>query len=190
MKKPNLSKYSMESIIEVLTVIFLTSLSVWLISYYTMVIGKEIFYTHFIYIPAILSAVWWGKRGSINAFFLGFFLILSDMSADVGDEKVLLHLSQVFIFIIVTMITGIISDERIQALKEKEEFLQETAHYFLNPISIARGYIDLLLCDASSEREIMVATRIKEAVERIEEAVKNTVERRAIYEHKGDVSLK
>ena len=112
------------------------------------------------------------------------------MSADVGDEKVLLHLSQVFIFIIVTMITGIISDERIQALKEKEEFLQETAHYFLNPISIARGYIDLLLCDASSEREIMVATRIKEAVERIEEAVKNTVERRAIYEHKGDVSLK
>lgn len=62
MKKPNLSKYSMESIIEVLTVIFLTSLSVWLISYYTMVIGKEIFYTHFIYIPAILSAVWWGKR--------------------------------------------------------------------------------------------------------------------------------
>jgi len=51
-----------DSVVKILIVVFLSSFSVWLISYYTMVVKKEMFYTHFMYIPAILSSFWWGKK--------------------------------------------------------------------------------------------------------------------------------
>lgn len=181
------SKYSMEEIIKILTIIFLSSFSVWLISYYILVIKEEMFYTHFIYIPGVLSSFWWGKKGSINAIFLGFFLLLSDILADVGSEKIAQHLSQIFIFLIVALLTGVVSDERTQALKEKEKFLEDAAHYFLNPVTIAKGYVDMMFEECESEKLKGIANRIKEAVERIEEVVKNTVEKGIIYEGKGDV---
>lgn len=193
----NSSRYSIDDIVKILIVIFLSSFSVWLISYYTLVIKKEIFYTHFIYIPAILSSFWWGKKGSINAFFLGFFLLMSDFYADVGKERFISHLSQLFIFFIVSILTGIISDERKEAekkereaLKEREKFLEEAAHYFLNPIAIAKGYIEVLSCECASDKASHALNKIKEAIGRIEEVVKNTVEKGIIYESGGDISLK
>jgi len=77
-----------DNVLRILIVVFLSSFSVWLTSYYTMVIKKEMFYTHFMYIPVILSSFWWGKRGSINAFLLGFFLIMSDKYAGVSGGVV------------------------------------------------------------------------------------------------------
>ena len=187
----------MEDIIKILTIIFLSSFSVWLISYYTLVVKKEMFYTHFMYIPAILSAFWWGKRGSVIAFFLGFFLLISDFYAGLATERIYLHLSQVFIFFIASILVGALSDEKKvteqklkHALAKKDEFINETAHYFLNPLTIAKGYMDLLLKECDSSKAKACYEKIKEALERIEEAVINTVEEGVVYEHKGDVTLK
>jgi signal transduction histidine kinase len=188
---------SLEENIKILTIVFLSSFSVWLISYYTMVVKEEIFYTHFMYIPAILSAFWWGKKGSTIAFFLGFFLLMSDFYADVTGEQISIHISQIFIFFIATILVGVLSDDRKvsesqlkSALAKKDEFIHETAHYFLNPLSIAYGYMDFLMQECSTSRAKDCYEKIKEALDRIQEAVINTVEKGMIYEHKGDVTLK
>jgi len=197
MDKAYMSNKSTEDIIKILTIIFLSSFSVWLISYYTMVVKKEMFYTHFMYIPAILSAFWWGKRGSIVSFFLGFFLLISDLYVGISNERVYLHLSQIFIFFIASILVGVLSDEKKEAekklrdaLAKKDEFINEIAHYFLNPLTIAKGYMELLLKECFSSRAKACYDKIMEALERIEEAVINTVEKGVVYERKGDVTLK
>jgi len=197
MGKPKLWDKPIEDTIKILVTVFLSSFSVWLISYYTMIVKKEIFYTHFMYIPAILSAFWWGKKGSVVAFFLGFFLLISDFYAYITTEQMYLHISQMFIFFITSVLVGVLSDEKKvteqklrHALAKKDEFINETAHYFLNPLTIAKGYMELLLKECVSSRARACYEKIKEALDRIEEAVINTVEKGRIYEHKGDVKLK
>ncbi len=197
MDKLKILNKPIEDTIKILIIVFLSSFSVWLISYYTMVVEREIFYTHFMYIPAILSAFWWGKRGSTIAFFFGFFLVMSDFYADVANEQIYLHISQMFIFFIASKIVGILSDERKEsekklreALAKKDEFIREASHYFLNPLTIASGYLDLLLKECTSSKAKECHERIKEALDRIQEVVMNTVSKGMIYEHRGDVTLK
>jgi len=183
-------------VVKILIVVFLSSFSVWLISYYTMVVKKEMFYTHFMYIPAILSSFWWGKKGSVNAFLLGFFLIISDEYAGASDETLLFHFTQIFVFFIVSLLAGILSDEKNaiesslkDALEAKEKFIEDASHYFLNPVTIARGYMGMLTAECKSKNAKKCAEKIGDALDRIEEVVMNTIDGK-IYEKKGDVSIK
>ncbi|MEM2715595.1 MAG: hypothetical protein QW762_02680, partial [Candidatus Thermoplasmatota archaeon] len=62
-----------------------------------------------------------------------------------------------------------------ESLAKEKIFREEIAHYFFNPIAIAKGYISLL-----EEKELDPDTsikigKIKEAIERIENVVKNIV---------------
>jgi len=185
-----------DNVLKVLIVVFLSSFSVWLISYYTMVVQKEMFYTHFMYIPAILSSFWWGKRGSVNAFFLGFFLIMSDLYAGAAQETMVFHVTQIFVFFVVALMAGVLSDDKKrfeeqlkEAIQTREEFIEAASHYYMNPITIAKGYLGVLMKECESEVARQYATKIKEAIERIEEVVVNTIEGK-IYEKKGDVTLR
>jgi hypothetical protein len=50
-----------------------------LLTYYFHAIRKTgSFFTHFFYIPIIISSLWWKKKGLVVAVFLATFLIASD----------------------------------------------------------------------------------------------------------------
>ena len=34
--------------------------------YFHFILGIQIVYTHFFYIPIVLAAIWWGLRGGLN----------------------------------------------------------------------------------------------------------------------------
>lgn len=57
--------------------------------------------------------------------------------------------------------------------REMEYIRNDIAHYFFNPIAIAKGYLDLLLDDKHIEKNKI--EKIKIAIERIETVVKNIV---------------
>ena len=67
-----------------------------------------------------------------------------------------------------------------EALEKEREFKMRTAHYFFNPIAIAKGYLQLAL-----EEENDLSTKIKKAlhaIDRIEKVIKNTTQRGKIVE--------
>lgn len=54
-------------------------------------------------------------------------------------------------------------------------FKENISHYFFNPIVIAKGYIDLMLDESKNAGEKQKLKKIKNAIERIEAVVKNTI---------------
>jgi len=71
------------------------------------------------------------------------------------------------------------SEEKIKELLEKERnFRLRTAHYFLNPLCIAKGYLQLLMEDSKDSR----IEKVLKAVERVENVVKNIISKGEIKE--------
>jgi len=88
-------------------------------------------------------------------------------------------------------VIGILRDmtERIKAeermkriLEQEKEFKLATAHYFFNPIAIAKGYLDLAMEKASDEEQKEKLKAAEYAIERVEKVVKNVTQRGEIHE--------
>lgn len=45
--------------------------------YFHIVLKIGTVFTHFFYIPIVLAALWWKRKGFVAAVFLGFLLIFS-----------------------------------------------------------------------------------------------------------------
>ncbi|MFO8132316.1 MAG: PAS domain S-box protein, partial [Thermoplasmatota archaeon] len=88
------------------------------------------------------------------------------------------------------LVMGILRDvtEREQAIREMERALElekrfkaDAAHFFLNPIAIAKGYMELALENMPDEcRNKITASR--NAIKRVEQVIKNIVEKGEIHE--------
>ena len=88
-------------------------------------------------------------------------------------------------------VIGILRDmtERIKAeekmkriLEQEKEFKLATAHYFFNPIAIAKGYLSLAMEKAYDEDQVEKLKAAEHAIERVEKVVKNVTQKGEIYE--------
>ena len=71
------------------------------------------------------------------------------------------------------------AEEKVRDAFEKErEFKLRTAHYFFNPIAIAKGYLSLAL----EEKDDAKIKKAVEAIERVERVVKNITQKGEIVE--------
>jgi len=88
--------------------------------YFHFILRTEIVYTHFFYIPAILSSLWWGLRGGLSvSLFLVFLHIVFHL-----PNVELSILSRCAVFIFVGYVVGATSNKLKQAekkLRKKEE---------------------------------------------------------------------
>jgi len=71
--------------------------------------------------------------------------------------------------------------EMERALKLEKHFKADAAHFFLNPIAIAKGYMDIHMENIDDEEQQHV-TAAREAITRIEAVIKNIVEKGEIHE--------
>ena len=69
--------------------------------------------------------------------------------------------------------------EMKRALEQEKQFKLRAAHYFFNPIAIAKGYLSLALEEKDDKEKIMKAIK---AIDRIEKVVKNITQRGVITE--------
>ncbi len=72
-------------------------------------------------------------------------------------------------------------EEMKRALQQEREFKLKAAHYFFNPIAIAKGYIDVMM-DEVGEEEKKRLEIIRHAIGRVEKVVKNVVSKGEIKE--------
>jgi len=69
-------------------------------------------------------------------------------------------------------------EEMRRALEEESQFKLWTAHYFFNPIAIAKGYLEI----AKEDHDIDKIEKALDAIERIEKVVKNVVTKGEVHE--------
>lgn len=76
------------------------------------------FFTHFFYIPIILSAFWWKKKGLIVPAALGLYLIFSRYCCLGSDVVSLDKYFEIIMFVVIALLVTFLS-ERIQRAEEK-----------------------------------------------------------------------
>ncbi|MCX5678754.1 MAG: ATP-binding protein [Candidatus Omnitrophica bacterium] len=85
--------------------------------YFLIVVKTDVIYTHLFYIPIILSAMWWGRRGVLVAVFLAIQLLIVRFSVDKSPQAILHDSIRSFMFIFMGFFISVLSD-RIQKSKE------------------------------------------------------------------------
>jgi PAS domain S-box-containing protein len=95
------------------------------LTYYFHVVLKtgEIF-THFFYIPIILAALWWKKRGLIVALVLAAFLIFSDLLVKAQEGGIDDYL-RAGMFVMVSFIVGQLREHIFKAERESKRAYNE-----------------------------------------------------------------
>lgn len=115
-----------------LTMIILLALACILTYYFHFILRSGIVFSQFYYIPVIISAFWWKRKGIWVAFFLATILIFSEFISPV--DPLILQLYRVMILISVSVITIFISERieksQIELAESEEKYrnIVETTH--------------------------------------------------------------
>lgn len=115
--------------VRIFTIIILLAVSVFLTYYFHIILKESIVFTHFFYIPIILAALWWQRKGLIISVLLGILLLSSDLIT--GNYTHLeSDLFRVLMFLIigavVTILSEIITADE-QKLRESEKKFRSVA---------------------------------------------------------------
>ena len=110
----------------------LLALACFLTYYFHFILRSGIVFSQFYYIPVIISAFWWKRKGIWVAFFLATILIFSEFISPV--DPLILQLYRVMILISVSVITIFISERieksQIELAESEEKYrnIVETTH--------------------------------------------------------------
>jgi methyl-accepting chemotaxis protein len=89
--------------------------------YIQKVVSIEIVFTHFFYIPIIVASLWWGRKGLVIAIFLALLLISSHIIFIGMETKISYDLIRAAMFIVVALVTGILSERIVKAHKMSDQ---------------------------------------------------------------------
>lgn len=122
---------------ETFMVLALIALSCILTYYFHFVLRSGVLFTHFYYIPIILAAVWWKRKGLWVPVFLAGVLIFTGFLSPLENDYIYYDLFRSAIFISVSVITVILS-ERIEKsqikLKTSEEMFRSVVESAIDGI--------------------------------------------------------
>jgi len=92
---------------------FLLLASIGLTAYFHIILQKEIVFTHFLYIPIILAAFWYRKKGIWISFFLALVLMSSHHLFLSSQEFPYDEIMRSIMFIIVSVFVAVLADKLI-----------------------------------------------------------------------------
>lgn len=90
-----------------------------ILTYYNHTAGKVVVFTHLFYIPIILAAIWWGKKGMLVPIFLAIILVASH-SLFLRDAPFTDDVIRAVMFIVMGGVVGWLMD----SLKKLEELYE------------------------------------------------------------------
>jgi PAS domain S-box-containing protein len=93
-----------------LLILTLVAIACVLTYYFHFILGTGIIFTHFFYIPIIIAAIWWKRRGIWVAVFLAVILFLTDGINPLKSDAIIEDFFRAIIFISVSIITVILSE--------------------------------------------------------------------------------
>lgn len=101
--------------------------------YFHFILNIEIVFTHLFYIPIILAAIWWKRKGILVAVYLALLLIISTILSGKTEDILINDILRSVIFIFVSIVVIILSERIAKSRKiitesnEKYKSVVETA---------------------------------------------------------------
>jgi len=119
--------------------------------YVTFIMGKEIVYTHFFYIPLILAGVWYHTRAIYVAIFLGAVHVLTTfIHTDFGFSIVTLEAVQrAFVFLAAAYFVGFVSREHAKSLLQEEKRRVEEVRKSEGKLKETRDYLNNIIASSA-----------------------------------------
>jgi len=109
---------------KILIMVILLAGACFLTYYFHAVLGKGTVFTHFFYIPIILSSLWWKRKGIVVTIFLIAILIFSHFLLRT-DVETINDLIRAPMFLIIAIVTAILSEKILKAnerIKKERNF--------------------------------------------------------------------
>lgn len=144
--------------------------------YFHWVLGIEVVFSHFFYIPIILAAVWWKRKGLVVAIFLALWLLASYSLSHLGlDWNFVNNLARAALFIVVGTTVSILSERTARAedrLREHAENLEKIVDERTKDLRRERDYTrHLIESSPDFQMTLDVAGRIMDVNEAFEKIV-------------------
>jgi PAS domain S-box-containing protein len=136
-------------------VLTLVLLSCVLTYYFHFVLRSGIVFTHFYYIPIVLSAVWWKRKSLWVPFFLAGVLILTDWINPLQSDYVYDDIFRSIMFISVSLITILLSEkiEKSQTkLKTSEEMFRSVVESAIDGIITTNMFGEVVSVNESFQK--------------------------------------
>lgn len=112
--------------------------------YFHWVLEVEVVFSHFFYIPIILAAVWWKRKGLVVAIFLAVLLLVSHLPSNFGLDWIFANdLARAALFIVVGTTVSILSERTARAedrLKKHSENLEKIVDQRTKDLRRERDY--------------------------------------------------
>ncbi|KUK61799.1 MAG: Multi-sensor signal transduction histidine kinase [Methanoculleus marisnigri] len=120
--------------IRILIIGALLGVSVFLTYYFHAVLSVGAVFSHFFYIPIILAALWWGRKGISVAFFLGGLVLISHylLRIDVGTFN---DYGRALMFVVVAVVIATLS-ERLKRQQKDTERERDRAQGYLDVAAV------------------------------------------------------
>lgn len=139
-------------------------------------LGVEVVFSHFFYIPIILAAVWWKRKGLVVAIFLALLLLASYSLSHFGlDWNFVNNLARAALFIVVGTTVSILSERTARAedrLREHAENLEKILDERTKDLRRERDYTrHLIESSPDFQMTLDVAGRIMDVNEAFEKIV-------------------
>jgi len=131
-------KYDRRFIVELTIIVLFVGLYIAVGIYFRMVLETNIVYSHFAYIPIVLAAMWWGRKGTLVAVLLAAF-ILSYYVLGFGFGGLLADVARTVFFVVIALCVGMLS-ERV-ASGQKQVLASEGRHREIIEKSLAGVFV-------------------------------------------------
>ena len=129
-------------------IIILLAIAILLTYYSHFVIGQGVIFTHFFYVPIILAAFWWQKKGLIVPIFLASILLISSVSP-ILTYNIYEDLIRASMFIVVGLVVAFLSYE----INQREDKLRDSENKFR---SVSESAVDGIITTDTEGRIVII----------------------------------
>ena len=135
--------------------------------YFHVVLGQEIIFTHFYYIPVILAALWWKRKGLLVAVLLSIILLSSHLF-DLNGVITISDSMRSLMFVVIASVVVVLSErtektnEEIRESEEKYRDLFENSIEAVFTVDIRGNFTsanDALVSILGYEKEEIIGSR-------------------------------
>lgn len=174
---------SNEKKLKILVIITFLSISCFLIYYFYYIFKTDVVFSHFFYIPIILTCSWWKKKGLVVPIFLAGLLLFLPFSFELNlyiIQNSLRSLMLIIVGIVVDVLSEHISKSKqvenqlTELNKFKSELLKRTSHELKTPLISIKSFTDLLLdvyIEKFDSKTFMILNNISKGCIKLEELV-------------------
>lgn len=118
-------------------------------------LGEGIIFTHFFYVPIILAAIWWQRKGLIVPIFLSAALISSHLLSVKLDYPIYEDLFRAFMFMAVGVVVVLLSEQIAAAedkLRASEERFRSVSQSAVDGIITTNSQGDIVIFNDSLQK--------------------------------------